>query len=232
MSATKTVRTVKKPARRARAPKGELLRAQAAEVERRLRAAYPDAHCELEFADPLQLLVSTILSAQCTDKRVNMVTPVLFARYPDVDALAGAASEELEAIIRSTGFFRSKARSILGAARALVANHGGRVPRTMAELVALPGVGRKTANVVLGNAFGANEGIVVDTHVARLSSRLGLTGETDPVKIEDSLLTLFPKESWTMLPHLLISHGRSVCGARKPKCAVCVLQDICPSAKT
>ncbi len=230
MNATKTRRSATRAARRPAAAKRDSLKARAADIERRLRAAYPGAQCALEFTDPLQLLVSTILSAQCTDKRVNTVTPGLFRRYPDVAALALAAPRDLEAIIRSTGFFRSKARNILAMARALVARHGALVPRTMDELVALPGVGRKTANVVLGNAFGMSEGIVVDTHVARLSARLRLTRETDPVKIEKSLLLLFPKESWTILSHLLISHGRSVCGARKPQCSQCVLRDLCPAA--
>jgi len=210
--------------------KGVALEQHAREVYRRLLAAYPDAHCELEFTAPLQLVVATILSAQCTDKRVNMVTPALFSRYPDARALAGAELTDLEALVKSTGFYRNKARSILGMARALVERHGGEVPRTMAELVALPGVGRKTANVVLGNAFGIDEGIVVDTHVARLAARLGLTRETGAVKIEQALIPLFPRNSWTMLSHLVIWHGRRVCDARKPRCADCTLRAICPSA--
>ena len=196
----------------------------------RLRAAYPDAHCELAFATPLQLIVATVLSAQCTDKRVNKVTPALFARFPDAAALSRADLFDLEEMVKSTGFYRNKAKSILGLARALVERHGGEVPRTMEELVRLPGVGRKTANVVLGNAFGLDEGIVVDTHVARLSARLGLTRETDAVKIETALVPLFPRESWTMLSHLMIWHGRRVCDAKKPRCRDCTLRDICPSA--
>lgn len=192
---------------------------------------YPAAHCELDHHDPLELIVATILSAQCTDKRVNMVTPGVFARYPDAFALAGAEQSQLEEIIRSTGFYRNKAKSIIGMAKALIERHDGNVPRTMAELVALPGVGRKTANVILGNAFGINDGIVVDTHVTRLSARLGLTREVDPVKIELSLMPLFPRDTWTMLSHVLIWHGRRVCDAKKPRCGECGLRDICPSAR-
>ena len=212
--------------------RGDALRAHAREVQRRLQAAYPDAHCELDFTTPLELVVATVLSAQCTDRRVNMVTPALFARYPDAFALAQARLCDLEEIVKSTGFYRNKAKSLLGIARALVERHGGDVPRTMEELVVLPGVGRKTANVVLGNAFGMNEGIVVDTHVARVSARLGLTRDTDAVKIERALTPLFPRNSWMMLSHLMIWHGRRVCDARKPRCAQCSLNDICPSAVT
>jgi endonuclease-3 len=200
-------------------------------VLRRLKGEYPDAHCALEHESPFQLIVATILSAQCTDARVNMVTPVLFARYPNPAALAEAKQEELEEIIRSTGFFRNKAKSLIGMARALVADHGGKVPATMEQLRILPGVGRKTANVVLGNAFGINEGIVVDTHVARLSKLLGLTRHDDPVKIEQDLMPLFPQREWALLSHLLIFHGRQVCIARRPKCEVCVLANVCPSAR-
>jgi endonuclease-3 len=216
--------------KRAPRPRGAALKAHATEVQRRLRRLYPDAHCELDFRDPFQLAVATILSAQCTDKRVNMVTPVLFARYPDAAALAAADPHDVEEIIKSTGFFRSKTRSLLGMAGALVSKYGGQVPRTMEELVALPGIGRKTANVILGNAFDINEGIVVDTHVARLSARLGLTRATDPAKIEHALVKLFPRRSWTMVAHLLIWHGRRVCVARNPRCSECALRDICPSA--
>jgi endonuclease III len=218
---------------RKRRPKlrGEALRAHAAEVCRRLEQAHPDAHCELEFRTPYELLAATILSAQCTDKRVNMVTPHLFARYPDAEALSAARPEELEEIIRSTGFFRNKAKSLLGMAGALVECHGGRVPADMEALTALPGVGRKTANVILGNAFGKSEGVVVDTHVHRLSQRLGLSDETDPAKVERALMALFPREQWTMLAHLLIFHGRRVCEARVPKCERCPLADICPSSR-
>jgi endonuclease-3 len=196
----------------------------------RLLAQYPDAHCALDFTNPFELLCATILSAQCTDKRVNMVTPALFARYPDAAALAAARTEDVEELIKSTGFFRSKAKSLIGMAQGLVDRHGGQVPADMASLVVLPGVGRKTANVILGNAFGRNEGIVVDTHVTRLSNRLGLTTESDAVKIEQALLPLFPTERWTMLSHLLIDHGRQVCDARKPRCGECLLADVCPSA--
>jgi endonuclease III len=211
--------------------KGPALQSHAAELYRRLLILYPAAHCELDFKSPLQLTVATILSAQCTDKRVNLVTPALFKRYPSTKSLAAAKPADLEELIKSTGFFRSKTKSIIGMAKALVERHGGRVPRTMDELVALPGVGRKTANVILGNAFDINEGVVVDTHVARLSARLGLTRATDPVKIERVLVGLFPRETWTMLSHLLIWHGRRICVARNPKCPECVLRDICPSAR-
>jgi endonuclease-3 len=196
----------------------------------RLLAIYPDAHCELDFTSPFQLLVATILSAQCTDRRVNMVTPVLFAKYPTPEALAAAKPEELEEIIKSTGFFRAKTKSLLGMANAVVERHGGEIPRDMDALVQLPGVGRKTANVLLGNAWDINEGVVVDTHVARLSDRLALSRETDPVKIEQDLMKKFRREQWTMLSHLLIWHGRRVCEAKKPRCEMCVLNDICPSA--
>jgi len=227
--ATKTTERRRAPAPRSR-PKGKATPERAAEYYRRLSLAYPDAHCALNHRNAFQLVVATILSAQCTDVRVNMVTPALFAKYPNARALAGADRETLEDMIKSTGFFRSKTKSLLGMAQALVERHGGQVPRTMEELTALPGVGRKTANVVLGNAFGINDGIVVDTHVARLSKRLGLTKETDPVKIERDLMPLFPREEWTMLSHLLIEHGRTVCDARRPKCEQCVLNDLCPSS--
>ena len=195
-----------------------------------LRKAYPDAHCELDYRDAWQLLVATILSAQCTDRRVNMVTPVLFAKYPTPADLAVARQEDVEEIIRSTGFFRNKAKNLIAMAGALVDRHGGQVPPSMEDLVELPGVGRKTANVVLGNACDINVGVVVDTHVQRLANRLGLTTEGDPEKIERVLMDLFPLENWTMLSHLLIWHGRRICDARKPKCADCVLATICPSA--
>lgn len=193
-----------------------------------LREAHPDAKCALNHASPLQLLVATILSAQCTDERVNMVTPTLFAKYPDAAALAKANPKDLEAAIHSTGFFRQKAKSIREAAADLVAKHGGEVPRTLEELVALRGVGRKTANVVLGNAYGIESGIVVDTHVTRLANRLGLTNETDPVKIEFALQPLVPRELWTLFSHWLILHGRAVCNARKPRCSECPLAPHCP----
>jgi endonuclease-3 len=195
-----------------------------------LDCVYPDAHCALDHRDPLQLLVATILSAQCTDKRVNMVTPALFKRCKTARAYAEIPQEDLEKRIQSTGFFRNKARNIRAAAAGIVARHDGKVPDTMEELVALAGVGRKTANVVLGNAFGKNEGIVVDTHVGRLSMRLKLTKEKDPVKVERDLMKLIPRESWTLFSHWLIHHGRRRCPARKPDCANCEVQQLCPSA--
>ena len=200
------------------------------EVIPRLEREYPGATTELEWSNPLELLVATILSAQTTDVRVNQVTRGLFERYRTAEDYAGAAQAELEEDIRPTGFYRNKARALQGVARALLERHGGEVPRTMAELVALPGVGRKTANVVLGNAFGVDEGIVVDTHVRRLSNRLGLTAEKDPEKIERDLVQVVPEGDWTVFSHLLILHGRRVCKARKPDCPSCVLNDVCPSA--
>jgi endonuclease III len=194
-------------------------------------AAYPDAACALDYRNPFELLCATILSAQCTDARVNLVTPVLFARYPTPEALARAKPSEVEAIIRSTGFFRNKTRSLIGMAQALVADFGGRVPQTMEELRKLPGVGRKTANVILGNAYGINDGITVDTHVTRLSRRLGLTRHDDAVKIEFDLMPLFPRDHWALISHLLIFHGRQVCIARRPRCEICVLSDLCPSSR-
>ena len=211
--------------------RGRALRAHASVLLDRLLAQYPGAHCALDFRDAYELLCATILSAQCTDKRVNMVTPALFARYPDAPALAAARQEDVEELIRSTGFFRNKAKSLIGMAAALVERHGGEVPADMEALVVLPGVGRKTANVILGNAFGRNDGIVVDTHVTRLANRLALANGTDAVKIERALLPLFPQERWTMLSHLLIEHGRQVCDARKPRCGECLLADVCPSAE-
>jgi endonuclease-3 len=204
--------------------------ARARTILGRLKREYPDARCALHHGDAYQLLVATILSAQCTDARVNMVTPAFFARYPSPEALARADRGEVEGIIRSTGFFRNKARSLIGMAQALVADHRGEVPRTMEELRVLPGVGRKTANVVLGNAYGINEGVTVDTHITRLSRLLGLTRHDDPVKIEQDLMPLFPREDWALLSHLLIFHGRQVCIARRPRCPECVLADLCPSA--
>ena len=210
-----------------RSPKAEC----APEIHKRLLKAYPDAHCALDFNSPYQLTVATILSAQCTDKRVNMVTPTLFAKYPSPGELAAAKPEELEEVIKSTGFFRSKTKSLIGMATAVDANHGGEIPRQMEDLVKLPGVGRKTANVVLGNAFDTNVGVVVDTHVTRVSQRLALTKQTDPVKIEQDLMKLFPQEGWTLLSHLFIEHGRQICDARKPKCEACPLSDLCPSSR-
>ena len=197
----------------------------------RLKDAYPDAACALRHESPYQLLVATILSAQCTDARVNLVTPVLFRKYPTAGRLARAPQADVERIIRSTGFFRNKAKNLVAMAQALVADHNGEVPATMDALRALPGVGRKTANVVLGNAFGMNEGVTVDTHVTRLSRLLGLTRHTDPIKIEQDLMRLVPRDDWTLVSHLLILHGRAVCIARRPRCGECVVADLCPSAR-
>jgi endonuclease III len=204
------------------------LREQARRIEIGLAGAYPEAVCELAFRDPYELLVATILSAQCTDARVNQVTPVVFRRWPDATTLAAAGPTELEAVIRSTGFYRNKARSLLGMATAVVERHGGAVPRTMDELTALPGVGRKTANVVLGTAYGIAAGVVVDTHVARLSQRLGLTRSSEPEKIERDLMRVFPSTAWVALAHRLILHGRRVCAARAPACERCALAEVCP----
>ena len=200
--------------------RGRLARpaARAPEILTRLRAAYPDAHCALDYSNAFELLCATILSAQCTDARVNLVTPALFAAYPTPADLARASQAAVEEIIKSTGFFRNKAKSLIGMAQALVAEHGGEVPRTMEQLRELPGVGRKTANVILGNAYGINEGITVDTHVTRLARRLGLSRHDDPVKIEQDLMPLFPRDYWGLLSHLLIFHGRQVCVARRPRC--------------
>lgn len=232
----KTAKTVgQKPSQRAapvaRSPRTKAQKqALASVVLERLQAEYPDAHCELDHRNAFELLCATILSAQCTDARVNMVTPALFAAYPTAEALSQAPLEHVEELVRTTGFFRAKAKSLVGMAQRLVALHGGEVPRTIAELVPLPGVGRKTANVILGNAFDINEGIVVDTHVQRLVRRFGLTREPDPIAIERALMPLFPRESWAQLSHLLIWHGRRVCVARKPSCEGCVLSDVCASA--
>jgi endonuclease-3 len=200
-------------------------------VNGRLTKAYPDARCSLDYKSPLQLLIATILSAQCTDERVNMVTKDLFRRYPTAERLASASQEEVEELIRSTGFYRNKARSIRGAAMRLVDEFGGRVPNTMDELLTLPGVARKTANVVLGNAYGKASGVVVDTHVKRLTGLLGLTEERDPDKIERDLIALLPDKEWVGFSHRLIQHGRQICVARRPQCAECSLSDICPSAE-
>jgi endonuclease-3 len=193
-----------------------------------LKKAYPEAHCELNHSNPLELLIATILSAQCTDKRVNLVTPQLFKRYPSAQAFADAPSGELEEAIKSTGFYRNKTKSIKAACQALVEKHNGEVPRTMDELRELGGVGRKTANVVLGNAFNVNCGVVVDTHVARLSQRLGLTSEQAPEKIEQVLMELVAQNEWTLFSHLLIWHGRRRCFARNPDCPGCEVRDLCP----
>jgi endonuclease-3 len=196
-----------------------------------LAEEYPDAECELDFEDPFQLAVATILSAQTTDERVNSVTPELFRRYPTASALATASPQDVEEIVRSTGFFRNKAKNIIGFARGVMEEHGGSVPRSMVDLTRLPGVGRKTANVVLGNAFGIDEGVVVDTHVSRLSRRLLFSDEETPEKIEAQLMALFPPERWTLLAHLLIWHGRRVCDARRPRCEACVVSHLCPSSR-
>ena len=203
---------------------------RAGELLRRLPEIYPDAHCELVCSNPLELLVATILSAQCTDKRVNLVTKKLFRHCRSARDFSEIPLPELEALVRSTGFFRNKAKNIRNMAAKLLENHGGEVPKSLEELASLPGVGRKTANVVLGNAFGLNEGVVVDTHVTRLARRLGLTKSGDPAHIERDLIKLFPRRHWTDLSHWLIFHGRRRCQARKPDCAGCELRDICPSA--
>ncbi len=202
--------------------------ARAARIAERLAEAYPEARCSLDFASPFQLLVATILSAQCTDKRVNAVTGPLFRRWPDPAALAAAPPRDLEAAIRTTGFFRAKAKSILGCCRALVERHGGEVPRSLEDLVRLAGVGRKTANVVMGSAFGEATGVVVDTHVGRISRRLGLTRQADAVKAERDLVALLPRPHWIAFSHRVIEHGRTVCTARSPRCEACPLADLCP----
>lgn len=203
--------------------------ARALAILKRLKREFPDAKCALEHETPHQLLVATILSAQCTDARVNLVTKDLFRKYPDAAAFAAAGLDAMERDVKSTGFFRMKARAVVEMSRDIVARHGGEVPRTMEELTALRGVGRKTANVVLGNAFGI-PGVVVDTHVSRLSGRLGLTAEKDPVRIERDLGALLPRRWWTISSHLLILHGRRTCKARGPRCGECAVRDLCPSA--
>jgi len=206
-------------------------RERVAEILGRLHAEYPGARCSLDHEDAFQLLAATILSAQCTDERVNEVTPRLFARWPTPEDLAGARPEEVEEVIRPTGFFRNKTKSLLGMAEAVVERYGGEVPADMAALTGLPGVGRKTANVVMGNAFGVASGVVVDTHVRRLSGLLRLTRETAPERIEEDLARIVPREEWIDLPHLFIYHGREVCIARRPRCEACVLADLCPSSR-
>jgi endonuclease-3 len=203
-------------------------RQRPARVYNLLLKLYPDAACALHYRNAFELLVATILSAQCTDVRVNLVTPDLFRKYPTIESLAAADVSQLEQVVRSTGFYRNKAKAIKGVARIVLEKHGGRVPQTMEELLELPGVARKTANVVLGNAFGKNEGMVVDTHIGRLSLRLGFSKQSDPVKIERDLMERFPRERWTMLAHLLIFHGRGVCVARRPRCGDCALWSDCP----
>lgn len=204
------------------------LKKRTAEVIKRLKKAYPDAHCALVHSNPFELMIATILSAQCTDERVNIVTADLFRKYRSPQDLANADQRELEKDIHSTGFFRNKAKNIKAASRRIIDVYGGKVPQTMDDLLTLGGVARKTANVVLGNAFGIASGIVVDTHVSRLSQRLGLTTQTTPEKIEKDLTVLVPKKDWVMFSHWLIFHGRQVCNARKPKCDQCCLADQCP----
>lgn len=206
------------------------LRQRALEILLRLKRHYPNSKCTLHYQTPLQLLVATILSAQCTDERVNQVTPELFRRFPDAQALATAPREEIEALIRPTGFYRNKAKHIQEACRKILTDFGGQVPRTMPELLTLPGVARKTANVVLAHAFGINAGVTVDTHVKRLSRRLGLTEHEDPVRIERDLMQLLPQVDWENWSLRLIEHGRAICTARQPLCQQCFLADLCPSA--
>jgi endonuclease III len=207
------------------------LKARAKLVNSRLKKRFPDAHCSLDFTTPFELLIATILAAQSTDARVNIVTKALFRKYPSPAAFASASQVEMEKDVKQTGFFRNKAKAVIGCSTAIVEKHGGEVPRTMDELTALPGVGRKTANVVLGNAFQTPAGIVVDTHVTRVSGRLGLTQTTDAVKIEQDLIPLLPRSEWTNFSHRLIYHGRQTCIARKPMCEECVLNDVCPSSE-
>lgn len=197
----------------------------------RLEAAYPDAACALRHEDPFQLLVATILSAQCTDERVNKVTPALFARFPDAASMKDADVLEMEDLIRTTGFYHNKTKSLLGASRRIAETYGGTVPSSMEDLLTLPGVARKTANVVLGVGYGIADGVVVDTHVQRLSHRLGLTRAATPVQVEQDLMKIVPRSEWILFAHLLILHGRRICVARKPKCALCPVQSLCPSAR-
>lgn len=204
---------------------------RALEITVRLKRMYPKAKCSLDFTNPFELLIATILSAQSTDARVNIVTKSLFRKYPDAATMARATQPEMERDVRQTGFFRNKAKAVIAASKAIVELHGGEVPDTMEALTALPGVGRKTANVVLSNAFKKPVGIVVDTHVTRLSARLGLTSNSDAVKIEEDLMKLIPQKEWTLFSHRLIAHGRALCIARKPKCKECALNDVCPSAE-
>jgi endonuclease III len=224
--ATSTTAPVKTRRRQAETRLGLVRRAR--QMNRILAETYPDAHSELNFANAFQLLVATVLSAQTTDVRVNLTTPELFAKYPTADDLAVANPEDVEEILKPTGFFRAKTKSVIGLSAAIRDRFGGQVPKKMAEMVMLPGVGRKTANVVLGNAFGI-PGITVDTHFARLSHRFGWTKQDDPVKIEQEVGALFPKSEWTMLSHRLIWHGRRVCHARKPACGACTVAALCPS---
>ncbi len=227
-------RSKKVPKRQKKAPRGSLEDApkRIGPIIRELKRQYPEAECALEHRSPLELLVATILSAQCTDARVNIVTQELFRKYRSAEDYANANPEVFEQEIKSTGFFRNKTKSILGMAQGLVERHAGQVPATMEELTALPGVGRKTANVVLGNAFGIDEGVVVDTHVKRITNRLALTENSDPEKIERDLMEIVPRSEWTLFAHLLIHHGRAICAARSPKCEICPIAPWCPSAET
>ena len=204
---------------------------RAAEIVSRLKRMYPKAKCTLDYTNPFELLIATMLSAQSTDARVNIVTKSLFRKFPDPQSFANAQQLEMERDVHQTGFFRNKAKAVIAASKAIMERHGGEVPQTMEELTALPGVGRKTANVVLGNAFKKPVGIVVDTHVSRVSARLGLTSNSDPVKIEEDLMKLIPQKEWTVFSHRLIQHGRQICIARKPKCRECRLNELCPSAE-
>ena len=217
-----------KPAKAVKPKVDSKLQAQADRVVEHLRADYPDVTCALENETPFELLIATILSAQCTDVRVNMVTPELFRKWPDAEAMAGAPIKALEKTIQSTGFFRNKAKNIKGASQGIAEKHGGEVPQDLEQLVALPGVGRKTANVVLGTAFGMATGVVVDTHVTQLSKRLGLTKHTDAVKIEQDLMRLLPPSEWVDFAHRMIHHGRQICVARKPRCPQCSMKSFCP----
>jgi endonuclease III len=218
------------PDARQKPPKRLTKKQKALEILSRLKQLYPDAKCSLDYETPLQLLVATMLSAQCTDERVNKVTPALFARYPNTQAFAESDLEELETLVKSTGFYRNKAKHIQAASQKLMQDHSGEVPQTMAELLELPGVARKTGNVVLAHAFGINAGVTVDTHVKRLTHRLGLTQNTEPTKIEQDLIKLLPQPDWENWSIRLIYHGRAVCDARKPACDRCELADLCPSA--
>ncbi len=212
--------------------RGSATKQRALEILVRLKKLYPEAPCTLDYETPVQLMVATILAAQCTDERVNTVTPALFRQFPDAAALAGADLSELETLVRSTGFFRNKAKNIQASCRLILERYGGKVPRSMEDLTSLPGVARKTANVVSAHAFGVNLGVTVDTHVKRLSYRLGLTKNTEPVKVERDLMKLLPQPDWENWSIRLVYHGRAVCSARKPECDRCVLVDLCPSAQS
>jgi endonuclease III len=214
-----------KPLTQRSAPKKRAL-----EILARLKSLYPEAPCSLDYSNPFQLMVATILAAQCTDERVNKVTPALFARYPDIESFAGADLMELESYVRSTGFFRNKAKNIRAASQRILEVYGGDVPRSMAELITLGGVARKTANVVLAHGFGIHEGVTVDTHVKRLTGRLGLTAYSDPIRVERDLMALLPQPDWENWSIRLVYHGRAVCDARKPACDRCVLMDLCPGS--